>query len=411
MKKSIILILFLYSTVISAQNFLANPGFEDINECEEFDASCASEAWFRIPPYDLNIANNVYRKPHQGKVAEVLVVENIYHPLSRRVFLYTKLACPLLQGNTYQVSFFINNFDRKDYQVEVLLSQQELIAGAKNPLNFEPTLIFTPTHEVEKNKETGWRKVQQTFVATGEEVFLTLGYFSKKEVIVERKEANNKKGEVAILVDDVSLIPSNPEEKLCEEFASEVAHLYEQDHRHTNKISIDHNFDLSELELPEWNDNFFEKPNEEEESLEENNLEVSTKPILPNREWGERDTLIFEIPFVAFDFDKSQVKENFKNKLDSFALHIQYLNPEQILFLGHTDSMGPDIYNQQLSEQRAQAVAEYLDTYDFFRKVPSEKIGKGETQPKADNRTLEGRQRNRRVEIVVFKNKTNFSSQ
>ena len=67
---------------------------------------------------------------------------------------------------------------------------------------------------------------------------------------------------------------------------------------------------------------------------------------------------------------------------------------------GHTDSVGSDEFNQALSERRAQAVRDYLvqqgatDSMITFR-------GLGKTQPIASNDTPDGRQRNRRVELVV----------
>ena len=65
---------------------------------------------------------------------------------------------------------------------------------------------------------------------------------------------------------------------------------------------------------------------------------------------------------------------------------------------GHTDSIGTDAYNQKLSERRAAAVKDYL----VSKGIASSKIttiGKGETQPVATNKTKEGRQKNRRVDI------------
>jgi outer membrane protein OmpA-like peptidoglycan-associated protein len=67
---------------------------------------------------------------------------------------------------------------------------------------------------------------------------------------------------------------------------------------------------------------------------------------------------------------------------------------------GHTDSVGSDEYNQQLSEQRAQSVLDFL----VGQGVPADTVtsrGFGKTQPVATNDTAEGRQRNRRVELVV----------
>jgi outer membrane protein OmpA-like peptidoglycan-associated protein len=67
---------------------------------------------------------------------------------------------------------------------------------------------------------------------------------------------------------------------------------------------------------------------------------------------------------------------------------------------GHTDSVGSDEYNQKLSEERAEAVREYL----VSQGVPGDTVtaaGFGKSKPVADNSTAQGRQQNRRVEMVV----------
>ncbi|MFK8007047.1 MAG: OmpA family protein [Saprospiraceae bacterium] len=408
MKKSVFILFLLFSTSLWGQNFLANPSFEDINECEEFGAKCAAEAWFRIPPYDLTVTDKALRIPHDGKISELIVVENTFHPLARRVFLYTKILCPLQKDKNYQLSFFLHNLNRKEYQIEALFSEEELIAGEKNPLNFSPSLEFTLEQEMEENKETGWRKVQSIYKATGKEKFLTIGYFSKKEIIASRKEISNKKGDIVILIDDIQLIPLDKNEEVCADFFSQKDKLYDQDYRHTNKISVDQS--PEDQSQKTWNKNFFDKPLEKDSTAQSEVVKI-LKPVLPNRDWNEKDTLIFEVPLVAFRFDDIKIKKEFQKKLDSFALQIQYLNPQRIQYVGHTDNMGSEKYNQKLSEKRATAVQNYLNQYNFFKNTSSEVIGKGELVPKANNKTFEGRQLNRRVEIVIFKNKKNFSSQ
>lgn len=407
MRGSIVILFFFLSTALLSQNFIANPGFEDINECEEFGAKCAAEAWFRIPPYDLTVTDKASRSPHKGKISEIIVVENIFHPLARRVYLYTKILCPLIKGKKYQLSFFLNNLNQKGYLIEALFSDEELIAGKKNPLDYKPDLVFTVEQEIKKSEESKWKKVQSIYKASGKEKFLTIGYFSKKEIIAYRKKASNKKGDIVILLDDIQLIPLDKNEKVCIDFLDQKDKLYQKNYRHTNKISVDH--------IPEdrsqriWNKNFFDKPLVKDPSIQ-NGTTAILKPVLPYRSWNKKDTLIFEIPLVAFRFDQIQIKIEFQKKLDSFALQIEYLNPKKIQYLGHTDNMGSIEYNQKLSKKRATAVQNYLNQYDFFKNTSSEVIGKGELTPKTDNKTFKGRQLNRRVEIVIFKNKDNFYS-
>jgi OOP family OmpA-OmpF porin len=107
-----------------------------------------------------------------------------------------------------------------------------------------------------------------------------------------------------------------------------------------------------------------------------------------------------------FDFDKSVIKPEGKAKLDDLVGKIKAINLEVIIAVGHTDSVGSDAYNQQLSLRRSQAVKAYL----VSKGIDNTRIyteGKGEKQPVADNKTKEGRAKNRRVEIEVVGSRMN----
>ena len=101
-----------------------------------------------------------------------------------------------------------------------------------------------------------------------------------------------------------------------------------------------------------------------------------------------------------FDFDKSVLKPEAKAKLDDLVSKTGGINLEVIIAVGHTDSVGTDAYNQKLSVRRAEAVKAYLVSKGLEKnRVYTE--GKGKKQPIADNKTAEGRAKNRRVEIEV----------
>jgi OOP family OmpA-OmpF porin len=110
-----------------------------------------------------------------------------------------------------------------------------------------------------------------------------------------------------------------------------------------------------------------------------------------------------KVTFAAdafFDFDKSVLKPEGRAKLDDLVSKMSGLNLEVIIAVGHTDSVGTDSYNQRLSVRRAEAVKSYL----VGKGVEKNRVyteGKGEKQPVADNKTAEGRAKNRRVEIEV----------
>ena len=101
-----------------------------------------------------------------------------------------------------------------------------------------------------------------------------------------------------------------------------------------------------------------------------------------------------------FDFDKAVLKPEGKAKLDDLVGKVKGVNLEVIIAVGHTDAVGTDAYNQKLSVKRSEAVKAYLVSKGIEKnRVYTE--GKGEKQPVADNKTAEGRTKNRRVEIEV----------
>ena len=109
---------------------------------------------------------------------------------------------------------------------------------------------------------------------------------------------------------------------------------------------------------------------------------------------------------TLFDFDKAVLKPEGRAKLDDLVGKIQGINLEVIIAVGHTDSVGTDAYNQKLSVRRAEAVKAYLVSKGIEKnRVYTE--GKGEKQPVADNKTAEGRAKNRRVEIEVVGTRAN----
>src|SRR5687768_13314339 len=107
-----------------------------------------------------------------------------------------------------------------------------------------------------------------------------------------------------------------------------------------------------------------------------------------------------------FDFDKAVLKPEGRAKLDDLVGKVKDINLEVIIAVGHTDAVGANTYNQKLSVRRAEAVKAYLVSKGIEKnRVYTE--GKGEAQPVADNRTREGRAKNRRVEIEVVGTRSN----
>lgn len=96
-----------------------------------------------------------------------------------------------------------------------------------------------------------------------------------------------------------------------------------------------------------------------------------------------------------------------KASVDPVVVGVRGLSDYSISLFGHADSRGNDAYNMQLSERRAQSVADYL----ISKGVPASAIsvyGRGETEPVASNATREGRAQNRRVDVTVSGTKVTY---
>ena len=106
---------------------------------------------------------------------------------------------------------------------------------------------------------------------------------------------------------------------------------------------------------------------------------------------------------ILFDTDKSDLKPAAQSNLQKLATSLQNNQNTNILIVGHTDNTGSDSHNMDLSVRRAESVKSYIagNNVSPSRLTTS---GKGESEPIADNTTVEGRAQNRRVEIVIVAN-------
>lgn len=103
---------------------------------------------------------------------------------------------------------------------------------------------------------------------------------------------------------------------------------------------------------------------------------------------------------ILFDFDKTAIKPDGAKILDRLVEFLNQNADKRVDLDGHTDSIGTEKYNQGLSERRAASVQSYL----VKKGIASNRIttrGFGETKPIADNKTRDGRAKNRRVEVKV----------
>lgn len=139
---------------------------------------------------------------------------------------------------------------------------------------------------------------------------------------------------------------------------------------------------------------------EQERMLSENRRLIEE---LRSRGADVRETdrgVVVNLPDVLFEFDSARLTHDARVTAGEIADVAQGVERRTIAVEGHTDSVGTLSYNQRLSEERARSVADELVARGVSRRRVMIR-GYGETDPIASNRTDAGRQRNRRVEVII----------
>jgi hypothetical protein len=106
-----------------------------------------------------------------------------------------------------------------------------------------------------------------------------------------------------------------------------------------------------------------------------------------------------EVPGVYFDFNRATINEQSTTALQSIA-EVLRRHPWSVTVEGHTDNVGSDAYNEDLSTRRAAAVRDALVRDHGVAAARLSSAGFGEKRPRETNDTIAGRARNRRVELV-----------
>jgi outer membrane protein OmpA-like peptidoglycan-associated protein len=135
-------------------------------------------------------------------------------------------------------------------------------------------------------------------------------------------------------------------------------------------------------------------------------FEQVEKMFLPSeaRVFREGDNIILRLTGLTFDSGKAQIKPESFDLLAKVEKAIDVFPRSELIIEGHTDSFGGDDFNQELSQERAESVQQYMIN---AMRIPTYRLiatGYGETRPVASNETESGRKRNRRIDIVIRPN-------
>jgi outer membrane protein OmpA-like peptidoglycan-associated protein len=106
---------------------------------------------------------------------------------------------------------------------------------------------------------------------------------------------------------------------------------------------------------------------------------------------------------VNFGFDKAVLTAEARKAIDGFLSGLKDGNDATFVITGHTDSSGSEGDNQELGQKRANSVARYLITHKGIDPLRVMSVSYGERAPLVDNASLQGRRKNRRIEVRVYK--------
>jgi outer membrane protein OmpA-like peptidoglycan-associated protein len=223
--------------------------------------------------------------------------------------------------------------------------------------------------------DSHWQKVSLVYTAQGDEGFITFGNFSKRDI--NGYTGISRENHFFIFIDNISLLPLDPDERLCKGWQQVKNEMYDQNERHEHL----------RLLIRRYGDHLPEPR------------------ILPQTILLRKDTLL--LPDILFQTGRTTLEPESSRFLDSLCQVLDGKTVDSLVIEGHTDTTGTMDFNNELSMGRAGTIAKYLSGCPFLLNQHIVIRGKGSANPVADNSTVGGRRKNRRVEIYLYTRESN----
>jgi len=392
MVKVFIIIFMMFSIFLDGQNnILQNGDFEKIVQCPQnhtkylstdtnkillphwhfinrstpdFFHRCSNDSDVGIP---CNFAGCSEPLSGNGYIGMILRVDSHYYQYNKGYVehIATEIFPSLDRNHFYLVKFFYKLAPNSGIASNGLGVYFSASLPKFNEFEeykyFEPQIYLDNTKIID-NRE--WKEFIGYFIASGTEKFLTIGNFSpfdiQKTKVLRNGEPQNEMDYYAYYyIDDVQLYE-----------------ISDTTNYHINTICTQ--IDLFPVVKQTYYSNIMNK----------------------------LDTLSLNKPFILeniyFDFDSYRLSSKSFATLDSIANYLKDHKTIEFIINGHTDNIGSSFYNQWLSTERAKSVYKYF--YESgISPARMQYIGYGDSMPITSNKTNEGRQKNRRVELVIIK--------
>jgi len=368
---------FFFYNETHSQNLLANGGFEEENICTEYEKPCAPEAWIATSLYfnyyfstPLKYLVEAHEGTHYvGLAAGSLGMQGV------RNFIRSRLLCGLQKGHQYKLEMYVFSLHPVLDSIGVYFSAQDFLYERRYFRLIIPQLWTVNGIDTTIKKVRSWQKVQLLYTADGTEGFITIGHF--KRLDQTGIPGPDFRDEYYFFLDDVSLTPVDVHEKLCEQADSVKKEIYSENERHSyleRKVNL----------------------------YRRNPPPVKPLPQTVEEKRKQRiDTLV--IPDIFFATARYELTPASHYLLDSFASQLKIPEIDSMIVEGHTDSIGNLAYNETLSLNRANSVKNYLSAKVAALEDKSVTRGYAYWRPVASNKTPQGRQLNRRVEIILYR--------
>lgn len=347
---------------------MVNGGFEDENICTEFHVNCSPEGWISTS----DAYNNFFKIPelaHSGQHCVTVEAGNSKKQF-KRTYIRSQLLCQLRKGQKYKIEFYIKSRHDILDSMGIYFTSYDFLFEKRTLHSIIPSVYITDATLHPEKGDTNWQKISIDYTATGTELYLTLGNFSKRDI--NGPTDIPLVNDFFVFFDDISLTAEDPNEKICDGWQSTKDEIYDFDARHQ----------FLDIYIKRY---------------------INNPPDLPNIGKTILQTIdTFVLPDIFFEVNKSELNSKSFRTLDSLSGSLQNRQVDSLVVEGHTDSTGTIEYNQKLSSDRALAVADYIDK----KTLPTRRLittrGWGIAKPEADNRTAAGRRLNRRVEIFIY---------
>lgn len=362
MKQPFFFLFFVLHYLSYSQNLVLNPSFEEFYDCPR------SISLFHNNVKNWSIPNNG-TTDYYNSCSKKMGFDNFsghqkartgngyagfyaYFKKDYREYVQGKLASTLQRGKKYQVTYYISLGDYSKFALKELglLMSQTKFSNSKNTTNINAigiakrvrTIKYRPTFSRTYFENIdGWMKVSFIYTAEGFENYFSIGNFNSNSATNKSKtKATKYEPFCYYYIDDVSIEP-----------------------------------------------------------LEKDLIDKPTKR--KKEDLGITINTIHKFNNVLFEFNEATLLDKSKKELNKLYNYL-YMKPElHIEIYGHTDSIGQENHNKDLSEQRAKSVADYLISQGLS-KSRIKYFGFGSSQPISDNTEELGRELNRRVEFKLI---------